>query len=610
MTKADQCNQQQPLPTTREEMLHRGWEELDVLFVSGDAYIDHPAFGVSLLARWLEAAGYRVGIIPQPDLGRTEDLARMGRPRLFAAISAGAMDSMVNHYTAAKRIRSDDAYSPGGVPGKRPDRATIAYTSAVKGVFKGLPTIIGGIEASLRRLAHYDYWTDKVRRSIIVDSKADLLIYGMAETALLEVTRRLAGGASIKDIDDVRGTACLTTKLPETGVRLPDYTQVARDKEAYNHAFKLAAEQLNPWSAKPLVQSYDSRDLVVMPPALPLSTPELDSIYALPFTRQPHPSYAEPIPAYVQIRHSLTSHRGCFGGCAFCAIASHQGKTIQSRSGQSLLDEVEQIVRQRDFHGTLSDVGGPTANMYGLGCTTPDREHCCRRSSCLFPTICHHLKTDNSETLALLRQIRRHPGVNHVFIASGIRYDLLPGQEDYFDELLQQHLGGLMKVAPETFSPRVSKVMHKPGTEVFTRFLDHFRKRNRELGLRTGIVPYLISGHPGCTLNDMIDVALYLQHHRLTVEQVQDFTPTPGTLATCIYHTGRDPFSGHEIYVPRSPREKKLQKALLLYHRPESRQAVLTALRQCRRENLAATLLSPYRPPNPKPRHRRRRSDH
>lgn len=591
MTEGNEKNKQLPLPINRNEMRRRGWDDLDVLFISGDAYVDHPAFGLSLLARLLEVAGYRVGIIPQPDLTDPESLARMGRPRLFAAISAGAMDSMVNHYTAAKKIRSDDAYSPGGVAGKRPNRAVIAYTAAVKGVFKGLPTIIGGIEASLRRLAHYDYWSDKVRRSILVDSKADLLIYGMAESALLEVAKRLDQGASIKDLNDIRGTAYISARLPKDAVRLPDYATVLTDKKVYNRAFKLTFEQTNPWLAKPLVQNHDGRELVVMPPAFPLDTAALDHIYALPFTRQPHPSYTEPIPAYRQTRHSVTSHRGCFGGCAFCAIASHQGKTIQSRSRQSILDEIETITRQPDFHGTLSDVGGPTANMYGLFCNNPEQEKVCRRGSCLFPAICTHLSTDNRNNIELLRQIRSHAEINHVFIASGIRYDLLPRQQQYFDELLQQHIGGLLKVAPESFSARVTATMRKPATEVFTRFLEEFRSRSRTLGLRVGIVPYLISGHPGCTLDDMVDVALYLQRHNLQVEQVQDFTPTPGTLATCIYHTGRDPFSGKGVYVPRAPREKRLQKALLLYHRPESRQDIIEALRQCRREHHAELLI-------------------
>ncbi len=579
-------------------MSRRSWEQLDVLFIHGDAYVDHPAFGAPLLARLLAAAGYRVGVIAQPDIRDSKQLQCMGRPRLFAAISAGAMDSLVNHYTAAKKIRSNDAYTPGGRAGQRPDRATIAYTAAVKGTFKGIATVIGGIEASLRRLAHYDYWSDRVRRSILVDSKADLLIYGMAETAILEVAQRLDQGEDIAALREIRGTAYLSANdqpLPRSALLLPSFEEVSADTRLYNRAFRLASEQSNPFSAAALIQPHGNRQLVVLPPALPLSEEEMDQIYALPFTRQPHPSYREPIPAYLQIRHSITTHRGCFGGCAFCAIASHQGKRIQSRSLSSIVKEVDAIAVQPDFNGTISDVGGPTANMYGLCCGNPAQERICRRSSCLYPERCNHLLTDNHANRQLLQQIRSHHQVKHVFVASGIRYDLLPLQPDYYDALLEHHISGLLKVAPETFSDPVSRVMHKPGAAVFTAFLDDYRRRCREQGRFPGIVPYLISGHPGCSLNDMIEVALYLKNHQLKVEQVQDFTPTPGTLSTCIYYTGSDPFSGTPIQVVRTVKEKRLQKALLLYHRPESHRDVEEALRLCRRTDLLPLLLAPHK---------------
>ncbi len=587
----------EPLPTCREEMSRRGWEQLDVLFISGDAYVDHPAFGVPLLARLLVAAGYRVGVIAQPDIKQPLDLQRMGRPRLFAAISAGAMDSMVNHYTAAKKIRRSDAYTPGGKSGLRPDRATIAYTAAVKGVFKGVATVIGGIEASLRRLAHYDYWSDRVRRSILVDSKADLLIYGMAETAILEVTQRLDRGENISALRNIRGTAYLSGKehpLQEHSM-LPSFEQINADTQMYNRAFRLAAEQSNPFLAKTLIQPHGNRQLVILPPALPLSEEEMDRIYALPFTRQPHPVYRESIPAYLQIRHSITSHRGCFGGCAFCAIASHQGKRIQSRSLASIAREVDAISTQPDFNGTISDVGGPTANMYGLACGNPAQERICRRSSCLYPERCRHLQIDNRANRQLLQLVRDHQKVKHVFVASGIRYDLLPLQPEYYDALLDYHISGLLKVAPETFSDAVSRVMHKPGAAIFTAFLDDYRQRCRDKGRFPGIVPYLISGHPGCTLNDMIEVALYLKQHQLKVEQVQDFTPTPGTLSTCIYYTGSDPFSGSRVPVTRTAKEKRLQKSLLLYHLPESHQDIEEALRLCKRTDLLSLLLGSHK---------------
>jgi uncharacterized radical SAM protein YgiQ len=577
-------------------MQQRCWDELDVLFISGDAYVDHPAFGTSLVARLLEDAGYRVGIIAQPDWKDPAAFRVMGRPRLFAAISSGAMDSLVNHYTAAKKIRRDDAYTPGGRAGKRPNRAVIAYTAAIKGAFKGLPTVIGGIEASLRRLAHYDYWDDRVRRSILVDSKADLLLYGMAETALLELVGRLNAGEEFSTIRDIRGTAVISEEVLEAWISLPSFEEVSENPLAYNLAFRLACEQQNPFSAKGLVQNHAQRQVLINPPGLPLSEKELDRVYALPFTRLPHPDYTAKIPAYEQIKFSVTSHRGCFGGCAFCAITHHQGKTIQSRSEGSILSEVDRLTEHPEFRGTLSDVGGPTANMYGLSCDNPAAEKVCRRGSCLYPTPCKNLQTDERPAVRLLGKIRQHQKVNHVFVASGVRYDLLPFQPQYFDDLLQHHVGGLLKVAPESTVDRVTDVMRKPGAKIFTDFLEKFRQRSAQLGLRQAVVPYLISGHPGCTLADMVEVALYLKHHRLRVEQVQDFTPTPGSLATCIYHTGTDPFSGQTIHVPLSAKEKRLQKALLLYHKPESRDDVLEALRICGREDCQALLLSESRP--------------
>ncbi len=587
------------LPTCREDLDAHGWDELDVLFISGDAYIDHPAFGTALLARLLESHGFRVGILAQPDWKNSEALRVMGRPRLFAAISAGAMDSMVNHYTAAKKIRRNDAYTPGGKSGKRPNRAVIAYTAAVKGVFKGLPTVIGGIEASLRRLAHYDYWSDKVRRSILIDSKADLLIYGMAERAILEIAQQLNCGESLDTMTGIKGTAFVKKIDADSSrdiVKLPSFEQIKNSLDAYNQAFRLASEQENPFSAKVVIQPHGNRNLIINPPALPLNEEELDQIYDFPFVRQPHPGYSEKIPAFEQIRNSITSHRGCFGGCAFCAITHHQGKTIQSRSEKSILQEIEQLTLQDDFHGTISDVGGPTANMYGLSCGNAEAEKVCQRASCLFPNICKNLLTDDQKSTQLLGAIRQHKKVKHVFIASGVRYDLLPRQEQYFSELLQYHVGGLLKVAPESTSDPVTRVMRKPGAAVFTRFLDKFRQRSQKLGLRQTIVPYLISSHPGCTLDDMIDVALYLKRHQLKVEQVQDFTPTPGSLSTCIYHTGKDPFSGKTIHVPRTEKERRFQKALLLYHRPEARADILQALKICQREDAANELLGSQLP--------------
>ncbi len=593
------------IPCNRAAMTQRGWDELDVLFVSGDAYIDHPAFGTTLLARLLEAEGLQVGILAQPDWRDPEAFKVMGRPRLFAAISAGSMDSMVNHYTAAKKVRNNDAYTPGGRAGARPNRAVIAYSAAIKGAFKGLPTVIGGIEASLRRLAHYDYWDNKVRRSMLVDSKADLLLFGMAESALSELVERMLAGETIDSITDLRGTAYLAKASPDDAIELPTYEEVTKSTDAYNRAFRLASEQNNPFSGKALFQPHGDRLVVVNPPAMPLTEEQLDRIYALPFTKLPHPLYKEPIPAYGQIKFSITSHRGCCGGCAFCAITHHQGKTIQSRSEKSLHEELDRLSRHPEFRGTITDVGGPTANMYGMHCNDPQAQTVCRRESCLYPQICKNLDTNDKPAVALLRKLRSHPTVKHLFVASGVRFDLLNRQPDYFADLIKYHVGGLLKVAPESTSPKVTKIMRKPGPQVFEQFLQRFREQSLELGKNQAVVPYFISSHPGCTLDDMIDVALFLRENNLRVEQVQEFTPTPGSLATCIYHTGRDPFTGDAVHVPLNATERRRQKALLLWHLPESRKDVIDSLRQSGREELIGRLTNdqklsigkPSRPP-------------
>jgi uncharacterized radical SAM protein YgiQ len=584
------------LPVCRQDMDRRGWDELDILFVSGDAYIDHPAFGVPLLARLLEAEGFRVGILAQPDWRDPQAFQIMGRPRLFAAVSAGAMDSMVNHYTAAKKIRRDDAYSPGGKSGARPNRAVIAYTAAVKGAFKDLPVVIGGIEASLRRLAHYDYWTDAVRRSILLDSKASLLIFGMGEAPLLELARRCAAGEPLEGISDLRGSARLSRTPLADSVELPSFEEVANDPLAYNEAFRLAAGEGNPFCGRPLSQRHGDRWVVVNPPALPLTQKALDRIYALPFLKRPHPGYREPVPAFEQIRFSITTHRGCCGGCAFCAIASHQGKFIQSRSEASILDEIARLAEDEQFRGTISDVGGPSANMYGL--RSSDEEACrrCRRDGCLFPEPCRHLVAGDRDLVRLLDKIRSLKAVRHVFVASGVRLDLLERQPAYLETLLRNHVGGLLKVAPESLRGRVTRIMRKPDPAVFETFLERFRSRNRRSGKRLGLVPYLIAGHPGTTLDDMVETALFLKRHGLRVEQVQEFTPTPGTLATCLYHAGIDPFSGEPVHVPKSDRERRWQKALLLSHLPENRREVEAALKICGRLDALEELLGARKP--------------
>jgi len=571
----------------------RGWSELDVVFVYGDAYIDHPAFGAPLLARVLEAEGLRVGIIAQPDWRSIEEFRALGRPRLFFAVSAGAMDSMVAHYTPARKLRRDDAYTPGNTHGARPNRASIVYTSCCKAAFKDVPVVIGGIEASLRRFAHYDYWEDKVRRSILTDSKADMLIYGMGESPLLELSRRLLSGESFHSIQDVRGTAILVgkDKVIEGALYLPSYEEVSSNKLQYAAAFKQISQHQSPYSGTSLIQAHGERVVCCNPPAIPLSTKMLDSIYALPFTRLPHPSYAGKIVAWEQIKTSVTTHRGCSGGCAFCAITHHQGKFIQSRSDSSIISEIERIVRHPWAHGVISDIGGPTANMYGAACMAPDGGNGCLRSSCLFPGICKHYRIDDEKAALLLRKVRAAKGVRSSTVSSGIRYDILMKQPEYFKELVGHHVGGLLKVAPEHLSDRVTRVMHKPDSHLFVKFLEMFRIESRSLGKKQAVVPYLIAGHPGCSLNDMVDLAIRLKELGLRVEQIQEFTPTPGSLSTCMYYAGIDPFTGKDVYVPRGEKEKRLQKALLLSHMPGERKNVFEALRQARREESKEFLL-------------------
>lgn len=572
-------------------MRKRGWHELDVVFVSGDAYIDHPAFGVPLLARWLEEHGFRVGIIAQPDWRSKEPFMALGRPRLFFAVAAGAMDSMVAHYTPARKLRHDDAYTPGNRHGARPNRATMVYTSRLKEAFKDVPVVIGGIEASLRRFAHYDFWENKVRRSILFDAKADLLIYGMAERAILEVAMRMRDGERMADIRDVRGTAYhSSTPGDDPHVEIPSYEDIVASKEKYAEAFRLAYLEQNPWSARVVTQMHGKRVLVCNPPSLPLTETEMDAVYALPFEKSPHPSYTETIPAWEQIKTSITSHRGCFGGCAFCAITMHQGKTIQSRSKSSILSEITLMTRKPWFHGSISDIGGPTANMFGLNCANVDAMKKCRRESCIYPEICKNLNTGDKQATTLLQAVRSLEGVKHTAVSSGVRYDLLERQPAYFSELTGHHVSGLLKIAPEHLVDRVTAIMRKPGKKAFETFLTRFRAESDRIGKRQFIVPYMISGHPGCTLADMLELALILKKMGFTVEQVQDFTPTPGTIATCMFYSGIDPMTGKPVYTATTDREKGLQKALLLWHLPAERPKVLEALKALGREG-EATLL-------------------
>ncbi len=590
------------LPTTMAEVEARGWRELDVVLITGDAYVDHPAFGPILIARFLEGRGLRVGVLAQPDWHSVEDFRRLGRPRLFFGISAGNLDSMLNRLTAQKKKRSEDQYSPGGATGRRPDRATLVYAHRAREAFGDVPILLGGIEASLRRIAHYDYWSDSVRRPILLDAKADLLVFGMGERPIWEVTRRLQQGEPIERIRDVRGTAWPMTEAEAVAacsypsehvtdgrvLELPSYEEVApptpEGKTAYARAARLFHYETNPFNARPLVQRAAGRAVYFNPPALPLETDEMDALYDLPFNRAPHPSYPEPIPAFETVKHSLVAMRGCFGGCTFCSITEHEGRVIQNRSAESILREVRALRRMDDFRGVISDLGGPTANMYAMRCEDEKFESKCRRLSCVHPGVCEHLKTDHGPLIDLMKRVRQEPGVRKVHIASGVRYDLAQLSPEYVRELTQHHVGGQLSVAPEHTSPGTLKKTKKPTIDSYERFADQFRCASEAAGKDQYLVPYFISGHPGSTLEDMVHMAQYLKRNHLRPRQVQDFIPTPMSLAATMYYTGIDPLSNTPCYTACGLREKKLQKALLLYwdeaQAPLVREALIAADRR------------------------------
>ena len=591
-----------PLPLTRQEMLDRGWDSVDVVFVTGDAYVDHPSFAAALLARVLEAEGLRVGILAQPDWHSAEPWTTFGQPKLAFCVSAGNMDSMINHYTANRKVRNSDAYSPDGAIGLRPDRATLAYSQRAREAYPGCVVIAGGVEASLRRLAHYDYWSDKIKRSIVLDSKADLLVYGMGEMPLLEILRRLRNGESVQTIRDIRGTAYRLKKtedLPEeteTTIHLPSLEEVEADKSQFAKMTRLIYENLNPYLGVTLVQENDLEAVVINPPPLPMETQELDRIYALPFTRKPHPYYkGKKIPAFDMIKNSIQIHRGCFGGCTFCSLTAHQGKFIQSRSVESVIEEAEKLGQT-----IISDLGGPTANMYALGCKSESAKKRCRRLSCLAPTLCPLLNTDHSAIIKLMRAVRKITGISKVFIASGVRTDLALCDERYIRELVEHHTGGHLKTAPEHTSPAVLELMNKPSIEQYDKFCSHFASISKTLGKEQYIVPYLIAGFPGTTLAMTVETAVYLKRNGLRSEQVQEFVPGPFELASCMYYTGLNPITGQPVYVPMKLRERRLQKALLMYDDPNSYHDVKMALREVGREDLIGTgkdcLILPYPP--------------
>ena len=633
------------LPMSREEMADLGWDSCDVIIVTGDAYVDHPSFGMALIGRLLESRGFRVGIIAQPDWRSVEDFQRLGRPNLFFGVTAGNMDSMVNRYTSDRKKRSDDAYTPDGEAGRRPDRSLTVYAQRAKQAFKGVPVVIGGIEGSLRRIAHYDYWSDTVRRSVLPDSKADMLLFGNAERAIVELAYRLGKGEQIRDITDIRGIGFMRKGIPEgwteldstsidepgqeishpdpysaasacpaeaqgqqsiryearprglnrdkTVVRLPSYDQVASDKVLYAHASRVFHLETNPGNARAMVQQHGKRDVWLNPPPIPLSTRELDRIYELPYTRKPHPAYGDArIPAWEMIRFSVNIMRGCFGGCTFCSITEHEGRIIQSRSEDSVIREVETI---RDsvpgFTGNISDLGGPTANMYRLQCRDPKIESSCRRLSCVYPGICKNLGTNHAPLTRLYRRTRSLPGIKRVFIASGLRYDLAVRDPEYVKELVTHHVGGYLKIAPEHTEPGPLSKMMKPGIAAYDKFKNMFDRYSREAGKEQYLIPYFISAHPGTSDEDMLNLALWLKHNNFRLDQVQAFLPTPLAIASAMYHSGRNPLKkvGRHSEIVKTPlghRQRRLQKAFLRYHDPANWPLLRDALKSMGRADL------------------------
>jgi len=619
------------LPMSRAEMSALGWSECDIVLVTGDAYVDHPSFGMAIIGRLLESQGFRVGILSQPDWQSAEPFKALGKPRLFFGVTGGNMDSMVNRYTSDHKLRHDDAYTAGGEGGKRPDRSTIVYAQRCREAYKDVPLILGGIEASLRRIAHYDYWSDKVRRSILADAKADLLLYGNAERAVVEVANRLAAGESPRDLADIRGVALFRpvpegyTELPaddidspdegasrttgDTVIRLPSFEQVETDREAYARASRVLHREANPGNARPLVQRHGDRDLWLNPPPIPLSSEEMDAVYDLPYARAPHPSYgAAKIPAWDMIKTSVTVMRGCFGGCTFCSITEHEGRVIQSRSEASILREIEHIRdKTPGFAGVISDIGGPTANMYRMACKDPKIQAACRLPSCVFPDICPNLDTSHDDLIRLYRKVREVKGIKKVMVASGVRYDLAVKSPEYIKELVSHHVGGYLKIAPEHTERGPLDVMMKPGIGTYDRFKEMFDAAAKQAGKKYFLIPYFIAAHPGTTDEDMLNLALWLKKNRYRADQVQTFLPSPMATSTAMYHTGINTLKGvrrgasERVETVRGGRQRRLHKAFLRYHDPENWPLLREALKEMGRADLIGTganhLVPGHQPP-------------
>ena len=592
------------LPVNKEEMRERGWQQADFVLVTGDAYVDHHSFGTAIIGRLLERYGYKVAVLPQPNYKSAEDFQRFGKPRLGFLINSGVVDSMVNNYSVFKHRRKTDEYAPGGKAGSRPDRALIVYANRAREAYKDVPVIIGGIEASLRRLGHYDYWSDKVRRSILLDSKADLLIYGMGERAIVEIAEALDSGIAARDITWVRGT-CYRAKdlsIAESTGReslkvLPSFDEISSDKKAYAGSFAVQFKNNDSISAVTLAEKYTDTVYVVQnPPQPPLEREELDDVYSLPFENEWHPMYDEMggVPAFKEIKFSVVSSRGCFGGCSFCALTYHQGRQVRSRSKEAIVDEVIKLTKKEDFKGYIHDIGGPTANFRGPACSKQLKSGVCTHRDCLYPAVCPNMTPDHSEYIDLLRAVRAVDGVKKVFIRSGIRYDYLmadPECDAFIDELCRYHISGTLKVAPEHVSDRVLYYMRKPSKKVFLDFDKKYKAANKKLGKKQYLIPYLISSHPGSTLEDAVELAVFLKEYGFVPDQVQDFYPTPGTLSTCMYYTEIDPLTMKPVYVAKNMGEKRMQRALIHYNKKENRDLVMKALKMTDKVDLAKYLL-------------------
>ncbi len=581
------------LPITKEEMTARGWDQADFVCVTGDAYVDHPSFGVAIISRLLESKGYRVAMLPQPDFASPRDFTRFGRPRYAFLVTGGNIDSMVAHYTAAKRRRSDDAYTPGNIAGKRPDRACTVYARLCKEAYPDVPVVIGGLEASLRRFAHYDYWDDAVRPSVLVESGADLLSFGMGEHSMVEIARRLAAGEEIGTMRDIRGTCYLcglADPAPQGAVSCASFDKVRLDKAAYARASRIQLEQQDHVYGKAILQKHGDKMLVQNPPPIPLTTEELDAVSALPYQRYYHPSYEAlgGVKAIEEVEFSIIHNRGCYGACNFCSIAFHQGRYVTPRSHGSVLAEARGFVENPRFKGYIHDVGGPTANFRGPACQKQEKNGVCMGKKCLYPSPCPAIRADHSDYIQLLRELRAIPGVKKVFVRSGLRYDYIMADKStaFLDELVRHHVSGQLKVAPEHVSPGVLARMGKPSRQTYDRFCKAFYEATRRAGKEQYLVPYLISSHPGSTMRDAVALAVYLKENRIRPEQVQDFYPTPGTASTTMFYTGLDPWTMEKVFVPTDPTEKRLQRALLQYYKPENRRLCIEALIRAGREDL------------------------